>query len=172
MAKRGRKPKPTALKKLEGNPGKRALNEYEPQMPTAVNIKPPAYLMPDAKKEWKRLAPVLASAGVLTLADMASFSAYCQAYAHWIEAEKQLMASSPIIKRPSDGNPMRNPLISVSRAWLEEMKSFGAEFGLTPSTRTAMIANAVAPSKKEVNPMEQILTSFVDVDDSIESNFS
>ena len=30
MAQRGRKPKPTALKVLEGNPGKRPLNLYEP----------------------------------------------------------------------------------------------------------------------------------------------
>ena len=30
MATRGRKPKPTALKILEGNPGKRPLNAFEP----------------------------------------------------------------------------------------------------------------------------------------------
>ena len=36
MAKRGRKPKPTALKKLEGNPGKRQMNEYEPLPPIAL----------------------------------------------------------------------------------------------------------------------------------------
>ena len=30
MAQKGRKPKPTALKVLEGNPGKRPLNLYEP----------------------------------------------------------------------------------------------------------------------------------------------
>ena len=30
MAQRGRKPKPTALKVLEGNPGKRPLNLFEP----------------------------------------------------------------------------------------------------------------------------------------------
>ena len=29
MAARGRKPKPTALKVLEGNPGKRPLNDHE-----------------------------------------------------------------------------------------------------------------------------------------------
>ena len=33
MATRGRKPKPTALKILEGNPGKRPLNENEPIPP-------------------------------------------------------------------------------------------------------------------------------------------
>ena len=33
MATRGRKPKPTALKVLEGNPGKRPLNDREPVPP-------------------------------------------------------------------------------------------------------------------------------------------
>ena len=31
MATRGRKPKPTAMKELEGNPGKRPLNPNEPR---------------------------------------------------------------------------------------------------------------------------------------------
>ena len=31
MATRGRKPKPTGIKQLEGNPGKRKLNEREPK---------------------------------------------------------------------------------------------------------------------------------------------
>ncbi|MEQ8198694.1 MAG: phage terminase small subunit P27 family, partial [Clostridiaceae bacterium] len=31
MAQRGRKPKPTAIKVLEGNPGKRPLNKNEPK---------------------------------------------------------------------------------------------------------------------------------------------
>ena len=33
MAVRGRKPKPTAIKELEGNPGKRPLNGHEPVPP-------------------------------------------------------------------------------------------------------------------------------------------
>ena len=65
MAKRGRKPKPTALKKLEGNPGKRPLNELEP-LPQVTMLRCPNWLEPEAKKEWRRLAPVLIGAGILT----------------------------------------------------------------------------------------------------------
>ena len=50
MATRGRKPKPTALKLLEGNPGKRPLNGREPVPPRAA-LKCPAWLLPDAR--WK-----------------------------------------------------------------------------------------------------------------------
>ena len=49
MATRGRKPKPTALKALEGNPGKRPLNEHEP-MPPKATLRCPAWLEAEAKK--------------------------------------------------------------------------------------------------------------------------
>ena len=79
MATRGRKPKPTAMKILEGNPGKRPLNVNEP-VPPVGNIKCPTWLLPEAKKEWKRLAPSLEAMGVLTMADLTAFEGYCQAY--------------------------------------------------------------------------------------------
>ena len=49
----GRKPKPTAVKILEGNPGKRKLNEHEPQ-PQRKAPPCPKWLEPEAKKEWRR----------------------------------------------------------------------------------------------------------------------
>ena len=69
MAKRGRTPKPTALKKLEGNPGKRPLNELEP-MPRVSMLRCPNWLEPEAKKEWRRLAPVLIDAGTASAAEL------------------------------------------------------------------------------------------------------
>ena len=52
MATRGRKPKPTALKELEGNPGKRPLNDREPK-PEKKAPPCPKWLNDDAKKEWR-----------------------------------------------------------------------------------------------------------------------
>ena len=46
MATRGRKPTPTAIKVLEGNPGKRPLNDREPK---------PAKKAPAAKKPAKKV---------------------------------------------------------------------------------------------------------------------
>lgn len=51
----GRKPKPTTLKKLEGNPGKRKLNTKEP-VPTKGMPDCPKWLLPGAKEEWKKLS--------------------------------------------------------------------------------------------------------------------
>lgn len=49
----GRKPKPTAVKKLEGNPGKRKLNTKEP-VPAKGMPDCPEWLLPEAKKEWEK----------------------------------------------------------------------------------------------------------------------
>ena len=80
MAQRGRKPKPTALKVLEGNPGGRPLNPNEPK-PAKKAPRCPAWLEDEAKKEWKRMGKTLEQMGLLTEMDMAAFAGYCQAYA-------------------------------------------------------------------------------------------
>ena len=88
----GRKPKPTALKKLEGNPGKRKLNTKEP-VPAKGMPDCPKWLLPEAKEEWKRLCQKLSEMGVLTEIDMAAFAAYCQSYARWKEALHDIPSS-------------------------------------------------------------------------------
>ena len=85
----GRKPKPTALKKLEGNPGKRKMNTKEP-VPGKGMPDCPKWLLPEAKEEWKRLCQKLSEMGVLTEIDMAAFAAYCQSYARWKEAQQHI----------------------------------------------------------------------------------
>ena len=172
MARRGRKPKPTALKKLEGNPGKRPLNELEP-LPPISTLRCPNWLLPEARKEWRRLAPALISMGVLTMADAVPFAAYCTAYARWREAEAEITRHGSVYK-DANGNIKPNPYIAISARQLTEIKSLAAEFGLTPATRTAIIANALSIARGAKDPLEQILTS-EDLNDVIEveggSNF-
>ena len=78
VAQRGRKPKPTAVKLLEGNPGKRGLNAGEPK-PERKAPRCPGWLEAEAKKEWKRMAKQMELLGILTEIDMAAFAGYCQA---------------------------------------------------------------------------------------------
>ena len=122
MATRGRKPLPTALKELEGDRGKgrRPLNKDEPT-PPQDNVKCPAWLMPEAKKEWKRLAPSLIAMGVLTEHDMEAFAGYCQAYARWREAEEFLSQHGTIFKTPS-GYVQQVPQVSIA---MQNLKIIG-----------------------------------------------
>ena len=74
---RGRKPKPTALKIAQGNPGKRAINGAEPKPPTSLPDCPP-HLSPEAQAEWHRIAESLNKIGLLTQIDRTTMAAYCQ----------------------------------------------------------------------------------------------
>ena len=154
MATRGRKPKPTALKILEGNPGKRPLNENEP-IPPKGNIKCPSWLEPEAKKEWKRLAPSLEAMGVLTQVDLTAFAGYCQAYARWREAEEFLSQHGSIFKTPS-GYVQQVPQVSIAQQNLKIMQSFATEFGLTPACRARIVASGGA-AESDDDPMAQLL---------------
>ena len=134
----GRKPKPTNIKILEGNPGKRKLNEHEPQ-PQRKAPPCPKWLEPEAKKEWRRLAKTLEAMGVLTDADMAAFAGYCQAYARWKEAEERITDRGLVIRTPS-GYPQQVPYISIAQQYLKLMQQFAEQFGLTPAARSRIIA--------------------------------
>lgn len=126
----------------------------------------PNWLEPEARKEWRRLAPVLIGAGILTGADAVPFAGYCQAYARWKEAEQEVTKLGMVYR---DGDRVRpNPYIAIARAAFAEVKSLAAEFGLTPRQphRDHRGRAVRGKTKKELDPMEQILTS-TNLDDVI-----
>lgn len=131
---RGRKPKPTALKLIEGNPGHRPLNCWEPtphvKVPTC-----PSHLCPSAKTEWKRLAKLLHMLRVLSELDRAALAAYCQAYGRWVEAEQKLKETPALLKLPS-GYLQPNPWLTIATKQLELMHKYMTELGLSPSSRS------------------------------------
>ena len=153
MATRGRKPKPTALKILEGNPGKRPLNDKEPQ-PEKKAPRCPSWLEQEAKNEWRRMSKTLEAMGLLTLVDKAAFAGYCQAYARWKEAEEFLSKHGTIFKTPS-GYIQQVPQVSIAQTYLKVMKDFCSEFGLTPAARTRIRVNTVDTPTDD--PMEELL---------------
>jgi phage terminase small subunit len=71
---RGRRPKPTRLKLLTGNPGKRPFNDAEPRPEPVVPECPPE-LSELARREWNRLAPELAKLRIVTNLDRAALGA-------------------------------------------------------------------------------------------------
>jgi phage terminase small subunit len=86
---RGAKPKPTHLKLVQGNPGKRSLNKAEAK-PALSLPTPPTELNDDAKVECGSVSDELYRVGPLSKIDRASLAAYCQAYGRWMQAERAL----------------------------------------------------------------------------------
>jgi P27 family predicted phage terminase small subunit len=136
----GRPPKPTALKALQGNPGKRPLNGAEPQ-PSADIPEPPVTLKGEGRAEWRRVVPELARLGLVTKVDRAYLVAYCSAWGTF-EAARIAMAEHGPLVNGRDGNLVKNPAAQVMRDAADMMIKFGARFGLSPSDRSRL---AVTP---------------------------
>jgi P27 family predicted phage terminase small subunit len=130
----GPRPKPTAIRRLEGNRGKRAWNHDEPEPPDGIP-RCPKHLAPIARTEWRRVARTLHAMGVLTTIDRAALAAYCQSYAKWVEAEQRLKETPPLLKSPS-GYVQQSPWMAIANKQLELMGRYMTELGMTPASRS------------------------------------
>lgn len=124
MAPRGRKPKPAALRRAEGNPGKRKIHET----PEPRQIRPdrPTWLDALAGTVWDRLVPELERTGVLTIVDGDALAITCQSYSDAVAARARLAKQ----KRQSWKD------IQAWQHGVKTFKAFATEFGLTPSSRS------------------------------------
>jgi P27 family predicted phage terminase small subunit len=129
----GPKKEPTNLKLYKGNPGKQKLPQKEPK-PKEKAPTCPDWLIPEAKKEWRRIVPNLEHLGLATDLDLGVLAGYCQSYARWKEAETELKDT---YREMGDKGYMNiHPLVTVSHKYQDKMLKYAAELGLSPSART------------------------------------
>src|SRR5262245_10976883 len=95
--------KPTELKAIEGNRGKRALGKGEPQPDFLDNLEPPAWLPEDAKPIWRALAFKLRRTKVLTILDVPALEMTCVAIATYRRATAQIAGAELIDKQGAVG---------------------------------------------------------------------
>ena len=137
--KTGPAPKPTAIKRLEGNPGKHALNEHEPQ-PT-IGCPMPTWLPKGAQAYWKTYAPELEAMGVLAMTDGGQFAAYCLACWDLECATKALKPTKDnphpqFQKAPTSGYETPSGWEMVRRRAVDDLRKLGAEFGMSAASRS------------------------------------
>jgi len=131
---RGRKPTPTALKVLHGNPGRRPLNAREPK--PKVGLPPcPSSLKGTARLAWRQMAKMLRDAGIGTVLDRNAMILLVDAWETYVSATTTLRQSGLLVKSPT-GYPMQNPLLAVANRAHEQIVRLLAEFGMTPASRT------------------------------------
>lgn len=153
MAKPGPKPEPTYLKVVKGNPGKRPLNPREARF-DPVNPAPPAHLGRHGKAEWKRLAPLLASRGLLTAPDLGTFEALCEAYDDWRTASADVKKHGLTFKTPNGYEQIR-PTVAVKTRARDAYVKIGSDFGLSPAERGRL--ELPVEHGGDVDPMEAAL---------------
>lgn len=153
MAVRGRRPKPTALKKALGNPGGRPMNEHEPIPPSGALV-PPAWVDGDTRGVWDRLVPIMLGMGVASIADIDAIARYCDGVVLWVRARDflhkngstfPLRAREPVKRKAPDGSEVQEfpvvgvqqwPQVSEYRQLSKLLLAFESEFGLTASSRS------------------------------------
>lgn len=121
---RGRIPKPTIVKELNGNPGRRPLPKDEPK-PEGV-AKRPRWLTVGARKVWNELAPGTAAIGCLTKQDGEMFGVLCELMAEF------------------RANPPKMPAQRISR-----MDALSQRFGMDPASRTRISIKPAEPQDDE-----------------------
>jgi P27 family predicted phage terminase small subunit len=148
----GRKPTPTHLKLVKGNPGRRPIRKDEPD----VEAKPPAppeHLSEKARRAWDVVSPLLERAGILATADAFALEMLCEAYGDYLDARdaiEEFGGNYYETKNAAGGTMHRaHPAVAVMRDADRRIRGWLAEFGMTPSARTRVSAQLKGQKVKD-----------------------
>jgi P27 family predicted phage terminase small subunit len=144
MGLRGPKSLPSNVHRLRGNPSKLPAHKLTDSVAPDIEIPGcPTHLLPDAKKEWKRVAPQLEKLGLISQMDRAALAVYCQAYARWVQAEEKIKAlgEAGLIEETPSGYKQIAVWLQISNRAVEQMHKFMCEFGMSPSSRSRVTAS-------------------------------
>ncbi len=130
----GRKPKPTHLKLLAGNPGKRPLNQSEPK-PEGDLFDCPDWLSDDQRLGWA-YAIAESPKGLLKRLDRSALTVWVVAEDLHRQATIAVGKFGLITKSPQKGDPMQNPYLPIINRQATIMMKAAAELGFTPSSRS------------------------------------
>lgn len=132
--------KSAKLQLLENNPNKRNVDELkrradqEEKMKMANdNINSPSWLDADAKKAFNMIKKELIEIDIIANADTYHLSLYADAYAKYVQMNKMIKKDG---LQDDEGNP--HPLLVRMEKQATQMRSFGADLGLSPSARSKL----------------------------------
>lgn len=153
---RGRKPRPTHLKLVDGNPGKRKLNRQEP-VPKNKLLVAPDGLTDDQQASWDYYLGN-SPRGMLKALDRDLLLAYITAANLHREAAIKLQHGPLIIKSPS-GIPVQSPYLKILNTQARLIASLGSELGFSPAARSRI---SVQPEDVESDPTDRFFDDFMD----------
>ena len=134
--------KTAELRILEGLPGK---SRHAPTVERGSIPRCPKWLTGLAREEWKRVAPALHAAGLLTGLDVSALEGYVVTYAKWKTAEQQLAEEGLTVLTPN-GSKQIHPAQSISNQTQKLLLAWVKAFGLSPDSRGRMDLPPPPPS--------------------------
>jgi P27 family predicted phage terminase small subunit len=148
----GRKPLPTAVKKLQGTLQKCRTNHREPQ-PQGDLVEPPEYMSDGAKSAW-RYAVESAPPHLLRRLDMSVLEVWAGAADLYRRAQAGLNKTGLLIKAPNTGVPMQSPYLAIANKQAQVMTKAAVEMGFTPASRSRI--NLPVEEMGELDPWADI----------------
>lgn len=174
---RGPLPKPAALKALEGNPGKRSLNLADGLNPRVEIPSAPKHLGTEARKEWKRITPLLEELGLISGLDRTALALYCQAVGRLSELETAF--NGQINRHVANGKDyidavyeashavtpsgyaQQSVMVQLIKSHREQVNRYLMHFGLSPAARgRVQPSNYVQPSLPGMEAAPQAASGF------------
>lgn len=148
MGKRGPKPKPTALRVFEGDPG-RLLGKREGELQPPKPPEPPAapeWLGEHGKAIWNQHAPVLFAIGCLTHNDQKLLSLYCEAWDEFFDARAEIEREGSTCTTDK-GTCYQHPAVGRKNKAIQRIRQIGGDFGMSPAARVGL--NIQPPKQRQ-----------------------
>lgn len=140
--------KPTALKLIEGNKGKRAISKSEPDPEYLNDLTAPEFLSALAAKVWDEIVPNLRSARMLTRVDVPMLAMGCTAIAQYRYAAGHVgedLVKFKIVELvpgvPVATGEHVNPWLIVQSMSFKQAMAVFQQFGMSPAARTRISVN-------------------------------
>lgn len=134
MGLRGPQPKPTALRRLEGNPSNRPLNEAEPQ--PVGELQKPEHITGPYAEEWDRAVSAMPP-GFYTAADVPLLAEYSVKWVFLRQANATVSKEGQTTKG-SQGQTVQHPAVATSIALGNLILKLAAQLGMSPAARARL----------------------------------
>lgn len=130
--------KPTALKIVEGNRGKRPMNKQEPdpEYLAAGDLVAPSWLNARAKAVWDEIAPPLQKARLVAVIDVPLLAMACVAIEQFRYATEQVADGAAVCVAKGEKGESLNPWLIVQSMSFKQACQILRDFGVSPSART------------------------------------
>ncbi len=145
MGSRGPAPTPLRLQLARGETRPSRLHSGEPRA-SLTNVRMPREMDPVAKVVWRRVLATEAP-GVIRAVDEYLLRMYCESVSRYADLVRLYARSGPVVRGARGQEVVRNPLSSMIRAEVDQIRLVGRELGLSPAARAGLhieISNGLA----------------------------
>ncbi len=120
-------------------------------LPSDQLVSPPSYLKgKEARREWRRVVPLLEQIGVFGNLDKSNLAAYCYNYGEWVELiRKRSALSSASIGDPEDLKILQ-AIDKQIKVHEDQFRRFGSACGMDPSGRLKAAAKQTQTEQETI----------------------